>query len=466
MAKTTVPLDFRKVSSIPASGLTTGTIYFDDTKHVIKVATSSTTTETYSGVRDASWDASTSVLNIVQPDGDILSIDFSGLDSIEDVNNLRAGIGFAANANSYGASGISDTSYLNTIDSSTVIGALKTLDAHLHAVESAAGVVSIGGASGVITLKGDGSTNGDVNLTMTGQQLGATIVGLGSAAFTDSSTYDASGAAAAVLGTNADSSTTKTVYGLDAKIDAIKADSSVSLVETAGSGDILKVYTIKQGDVSVGNINIPKDFLVKSGDVSTCTVQDQPVAGLNVGDKYLDFVVNTKDSSDGSGTESHIYIPVKDLTDIYTGGNTTTIDVSVSSSNVITAVLNDNAVTTGKIADGAVTDVKLDASIREQLERADTATIISTVNKGAVTVEPELYINTSTIRTDSSYVSSGLTLETHDGSTYLNTGVDVHYQDVSTASSVTDGVATAYDVQQYVQTYVAEQLAWTQFADR
>lgn len=78
---------------------------------------------------------------------------------------------------------------------------------------AAGGVLSFGGQSGDITLATAGINNGDVNLTMTGKALSASIVGLGSAAFTESSEYDTSGAAAAVLGKSTDTSTEKTVYG-------------------------------------------------------------------------------------------------------------------------------------------------------------------------------------------------------------------------------------------------------------
>ena len=78
---------------------------------------------------------------------------------------------------------------------------------------AAGGVLSFGGQSGDITLATAGAENGDVNLTMTGKALSASIVGLGSAAFTESSAYDTSGAAAAVLGKSTDTSTEKTVYG-------------------------------------------------------------------------------------------------------------------------------------------------------------------------------------------------------------------------------------------------------------
>lgn len=78
---------------------------------------------------------------------------------------------------------------------------------------AAGGVLSFGGQSGDITLATAGTKNGDVNLKMTGKALSASIVGLGSAAFTESSAYDAKGAAAAVLGKSTDTSTEKTVYG-------------------------------------------------------------------------------------------------------------------------------------------------------------------------------------------------------------------------------------------------------------
>ena len=78
---------------------------------------------------------------------------------------------------------------------------------------AASGVLSFGGQSGDITLATAGTKNGDVNLKMTGKKLSASIVGLGSAAFTESSEYDAHGAAAAVLGKSTDTSTEKTVYG-------------------------------------------------------------------------------------------------------------------------------------------------------------------------------------------------------------------------------------------------------------
>ena len=98
----------------------------------------------------------------------------------------------------------------------------------------------------------------------------------------------------------------------------------------------LKSYQLTQhnpstgADVSVGIINIPKDFLVKSGTVEEVTAPDEPyqdaVVGDKyavVGDKYIDFVINSKNADD---TDSHVYIPVKDLVDVYTGSTYITVN--------------------------------------------------------------------------------------------------------------------------------------------
>ena len=89
----------------------------------------------------------------------------------------------------------------------------------------------------------------------------------------------------------------------------------------------LKTYTLQANtgaggayeDVSgAAKINIPKDFLVKSVTLETCTVADVPVAGYVVGDKYIDFVINTVDDDE---TGTHIYLLVSDLVDVYEPGD-------------------------------------------------------------------------------------------------------------------------------------------------
>ena len=91
----------------------------------------------------------------------------------------------------------------------------------------------------------------------------------------------------------------------------------------------LASYQLYKNSTAVGDvINIPKDYLVKSGEVKTCYTPNVPVSGYKVGDKYIDFVVNTVD---GDGNTSHIYLLVSDLVDTYTGGN----GITISNQNVV-----------------------------------------------------------------------------------------------------------------------------------
>ncbi len=127
--------------------------------------------------------------------------------------------------------------------------------------------------------------------------------------------------------------------------DAVAAASKVNLIEqgTAETG-YLKTYILAAGVDQesavvasgtgknlIGKINIPKDFLVKSATVETVATADSPYTGAVIGDKYIDFVINTKDTTSGSETDSHVYLPVNDLVDVYTGGN----GVSINNSNVV-----------------------------------------------------------------------------------------------------------------------------------
>lgn len=103
----------------------------------------------------------------------------------------------------------------------------------------------------------------------------------------------------------------------------------VTVAEITTESGYLKSYAVKQNNAQVGaTINIPKDYLVKSAELKTCTVADQPVSGYKVGDKYLDFIINTKDSQTSTG-DQHLYILVSDLIDTYNADGTT---ISLNSS--------------------------------------------------------------------------------------------------------------------------------------
>ena len=204
---------------------------------------------------------------------------------------------------------------------------------------------------------------------------------------------DAAGSAAAVLGTSADDSDKATVYGaralaqkgIDAATNALgvangkvasvnNADTSIviggtgvdpnlkvnvstdadnalklttnglkvvvpdgaeySMVKLAQARDgYLASYQMTKDGTNIGEvINIPKDYLVKSAEVKTSTGTGDP-SGFPAGTKYIDFTVNTYDTETGTGTESHIYLDVQSLVDVYTNGN----GISISDANVISA---------------------------------------------------------------------------------------------------------------------------------
>lgn len=131
-------------------------------------------------------------------------------------------------------------------------------------------------------------------------------------------------------------------------------DSKTVTVEkqtTAESGYIA-TYHVKQNGAKVGaSINIPKDYLVKSATVGTVSTADTPVTGYEVGDKYLDFVINTKDSS---GTDEHLYVLVSDLIDTYTAGSGLTLTSNQFS-----------------IASGAISKSMLSSGVQTSLGYAD-----------------------------------------------------------------------------------------------
>lgn len=91
-------------------------------------------------------------------------------------------------------------------------------------------------------------------------------------------------------------------------------ESKVTLESADGTGNTLKVYTLKQNGAEVGKINIPKDLVVTSGSV---------VAGTWNGETFTE-------STSGTGKAvkliianqaAPVYINVLDLCDVYTNGN-------------------------------------------------------------------------------------------------------------------------------------------------
>lgn len=108
---------------------------------------------------------------------------------------------------------------------------------------------------------------------------------------------------------------------------------TITKLATASEGYAATYQLNKNGAAVSGSvINIPKDYLVKSAQVLTCSAADTPVSGYVIGDKYIDFVVNTVDND---GNTSHIYLLVSELVDTYTGGS----GITISNQNVVSVNL-------------------------------------------------------------------------------------------------------------------------------
>ena len=135
-----------------------------------------------------------------------------------------------------------------------------------------------------------------------------------------------------------------------AAINADAAAARVSMESAAGSGDTLTTYDFYQGLLGtedsagkaakkIGTINIPKDYLVRSANIETVDTADTPYTGAAVGDKYIDFVVNTKDGD--TGTPQHMYIALNDLVAVMQGSVGSEITVTIGANNTIQASVNE-----------------------------------------------------------------------------------------------------------------------------
>lgn len=142
----------------------------------------------------------------------------------------------------------------------------------------------------------------------------------------------------------------------------ITNEAPVTIIETAGSGDILKTYTFKQNNVEIGTINLAKELVVTGGKIVE-----------------LDGVKNLQLSI--ANQTAPVNIPVNELVDVYTAKqNATQVQVAISNANEISAEvvagsisateLAANAVTTEKIADKNVTLDKLAEHIQTKINGA------------------------------------------------------------------------------------------------
>ena len=151
--------------------------------------------------------------------------------------------------------------------------------------------------------------------------------------------------------------------------------------QTIAESGSFATYVVKQGGTQVGpKINIPKDYLVKSCSVKTCTTANVPVQGYKVGDKYIDWVINTRD---GSANNEHLYLLVNEIAEPYKPDNST---ITMSSGNVFS------------VKDGGITLVKLAPAVQNLINsKADANHAHGNITKeGKVGTTPNVPLITGT----------------------------------------------------------------------
>ena len=118
--------------------------------------------------------------------------------------------------------------------------------------------------------------------------------------------------------------------------NVVDVTATVEKLATAENG-FASSYQFKVNGVAVGDkINIAKDKVVKSAELLEATAQNYATVGCSAaGKKYIDLVINTvADGDNNTETDTHIYLPVEDLVDVYLAGNGLQLDPSTNTFSI------------------------------------------------------------------------------------------------------------------------------------
>lgn len=133
-------------------------------------------------------------------------------------------------------------------------------------------------------------------------------------------------------------------------VDALppQVNYTVEITENTDDEAVAKTYVFTQNGSEIGTIKLPKDLVVTSGTIKTVAQDDVPYTGAKVGDKYIELIIGNQSSP--------LYIPAKDLVDVYTAkDNATEVQIAISDTNEISATLVNGGVTEEKLAEGVKT---------------------------------------------------------------------------------------------------------------
>ena len=297
-------------------------------------------------------------------------------------------------------------------------------------------------------------------------------------------------AAVAATGASGDISYDNTTSGLtatdvQAAIDEVASQSSggvdsktVYVTETAGgSGDAFsKRYGVYQGAngsssspvvaEKLVDIDIPRDMVVEDGEVvdvvfksSDSTLHEGSESGTDVTTEIMGSTTPTAANAGkyikltiANSAGTHLWIPAKDLVDIYTAQQSATqIQLAIDNNNEISATVVASSIGTTELAAGAVTTAKIDDEAVTTAKLDDGAVTTAKITDGNVTLgKLESSVQTSLGLADSavqSVTASDPTTGT-DGTITVD-GTEVAVKGLGTAAFTN---TSAYDVSGAAQT--------------
>lgn len=175
------------------------------------------------------------------------------------------------------------------------------------------------------------------------------------------------------------------------KIDASVTSGALSIDTTQTTEGMAKSYTIKQGEKTIGTIDVPKDMVVSSGELQVLSETD--AAGHTVG-TYLVLTL-------ANATSDKVWVNLDGLVDTYTAAqsatqiqlaidaNTREISATIIAGSVTATEIATDAITTEKIADKNVTKDKLADDVQESLGKADSAVqkVVESATNGTISVD-------------------------------------------------------------------------------
>ena len=145
---------------------------------------------------------------------------------------------------------------------------------------------------------------------------------------------------------------------LRSDVDSISVP-EYSVIETTVTEGYSKTYSLTKDGTEVGvKINIPKDLVVNKGTVKVVATAGTPYEGAAVGDKYLDIELNDP-------TKDHIYIPVKELVDVYSGKNNDKVHVVIGNDNSIEAQIQTGSIEETDLAQGLQDKINATISLED-----------------------------------------------------------------------------------------------------